>query len=281
MRRTALLVSVLFAGCDSDVIIGRYLNGPDGGGASTDGGASDGGADDGGQPDLTLRFTGPFVIQQGTTETWQHEVRNTEGGSALSVMVAVTLPSGVSVVSGCGAVDGGARCDAGTIGPVSVLAVPALYTTDAGVGWRTVTGAVSTPTAELNASNNTATFPIAVTGAGATPVPITGTRQLNLSACFGSNITSYAQCTAGSLVQGSMLLLDDAGVDTLGQGYAGFWGQSPHQRNLAFRFLNLVTGNTEFSYAGSAVDAGCFEGLIDVPPDSGTISSGAWQGCLQ
>jgi hypothetical protein len=294
MHRRALLLVLCAAACDLDVLVGRNFAGPDGGtadGGTADGGTADGGTADGGTADggdfdggvadsgtadagpasLIFGLDGTLVVQRGDTATYVATLFNDGGQASVPQLASLGFPSGVTFVSGtsCTGDGGAASCVFGPAAPAAAVSASAVAAVDAGLGWHDVTGSHAAASVIV---------PLAVTGTGGFVVPISGPRFLDVSACFGTNIMSYAQCTPPSLTMERILLLPDGGIDGADGGVAGVWGQSAHQRNLALRFLFVSTAMRGTSLAGASVTAVCFQGVIDDP--QGVHFAGAWEGCF-
>lgn len=231
---------------------------------------------DAGPANLRLDLTGPLVVQAADPGTFTATLTNSGGVASAPQLVVITFPPGLTFVSATGGCASSAAtevsCDLGMVpalSSVSGSATVTVFAPDSGLGWHQVSAAAG----PLDAST-----PLSATGVGALVLQVVAPRLLKVDACFGSNLYSYSQCTPASLVSATVMLLADGGIDSLDAGYYGQWGQSPHLRNLGFRFMAPPNINgTRFS--GASVSATCFEGVVDNP--MGTHNVGAFQGCLQ
>lgn len=240
--------------------------------------ATDAGAIDAGPADVVLSLSGLQVLEADAGPSlFALRVLNAGGSDALSTTVTLGLPGGVSAtaLSGCTATATTLTCDAGTVtSRAAVLSSPSL-TFELSPRWFELAGQVTTSSPELSTANNQATRAVAVTPPGLMPIIITGDRLLTVTFCTGTNISVFSQCVSGSQLTEVISLFADGGVldDTF---FPGFWGQSAHQRNLAFRFDDGTTRGA--SYSGGSVSTLCFEGVFD--DFAGVANSGAWRGCL-
>ncbi len=263
------------AGSDAGTDAGLDAGDDGGVDAGTDAGI-DAGFDagfDAGPPNLRLELRGPLTIELGTTETYFAVVSNDGGQDSMPISVSVAFPGEAAFVSGSGCVKNGVAldCDAGVVSAFVGSAAPSAQITvtgDAGRTWYQVTA---------QAGVLTATKPLVVTGVGVMALPIIGRRDADVTACFGSNIFSYSQCTPASLIYDHITFLPDGGM-TADAGYAGIWGQSPHLRNLGFRLLNPFDGGIGTSFSGASVDSTCFQGVITSP--QGMLYIGGFRACL-
>jgi len=262
-----------------------------GDGGAGDGGAGDGGAGDagfdagslgdGGPADLELTLTGDLVIDQLSVASYVARVANLGGSTAADASVRVTLPPGLALRSSvvCArAGDGGLLvCPVGDVPPgVTSTTAAFVLDTDAGPGWRDLTASVTTASLDVDAGNDSTTFFMAVTVPSALVFPVVSgfPRLVDITFCVGTGLTSFSQCTVSSYVTGSIELQSDGGLES-DAGFYGQWGQSPHQRNLAFRFYyGTIVGSR---FAGVATSASCFEGFID---SNGVYQRGVYQACL-
>ncbi|MBM4782659.1 MAG: hypothetical protein GQE15_33705 [Archangiaceae bacterium] len=243
-----------------------------------DGGVLDAGALDAGPPDLLPELFGVLAVERGDTVVFNAGVRNTGGSAALDASVSLTIPLGLSFRSGAGCVASTPQrvvCQVGDLAAQGVTTSALTLAADAGLGWRSIQALVASETADPQSSNDTATFQLAVTGVGTNVFTISAPRPAALDACFGSAVTAFAMCTPASLLSSLVTLLPDGGIDTRDAGYEGVWGQSTHERNVAFRFyFGTIAGR---GYAGAAVSATCAEGIVDAAP----TLPGAFRLCLQ
>ncbi|MBL8933032.1 MAG: hypothetical protein JNM69_00675 [Archangium sp.] len=276
------------AGVDDGGVMdaGAVDAGADAGGvmdAGTDAGAADaGGAPDAsvdaGPPDLLPELFGVLAVERGDTVIFNAGVRNTGAGTALDASVSLSIPFGLSFRSGAGCTASTPQqvvCQVGDLAAQSVATSALTLAADAGLGWRSIQALVASETPDPQTSNDTAIFQLAVTGVGANVFTVNAPRAVSLDACFGSAVTAFSMCTPGSLLSSVVVLLPDGGIDTLDAGYQGVWGQSMHQRNVAFRFyFGSIAGR---GYAGAAVSALCAEGIVDAAP----TLPGAFRLCLQ
>lgn len=250
-------------------------------GAPDAGSADAGGLDasiDAGPPDLLPELAGVLAVERGDTLIFNAGVRNAGASTAVDASVSLTIPLGLSFRSGAG-------CTASTPQQVVCLVgdVPAQSTSssaltlaaDAGLGWRAIQALVASETPDLLPTNDTGSFQLAVTGVGTNLFVVNAPRPAALDACFGPAVTAFAMCTPASLLSSVVTLLPDGGMDTRDAGFNGVWGQSTHERNVAFRFyFGTLQGR---GYAGAAVSAVCAEGIIDAAP----TLPGAFRLCLQ
>jgi hypothetical protein len=248
---------------------------PDGG--APDAGMLDAGAPgDGGPVDLLVGLTGDVVIDQNSIASYLARATNLGGSTALDASVIITLPPGLALRSStqCTADGGVITCPVGDVLAGDIALATFTVDTDAGRGWRDLLVRAQTESPDVDAGNDTTTFFMAVTAPSALVFPVMGPRTVDINFCVGTNLTSYSMCTPPSLVTGSIELLPDGGLES-DAGFFGQWAQSPHQRNIAWRFY--VGSTFGARYAGVAVSASCFEGVIDT---NGTYNRGAFQGCL-
>ena len=261
-----------------------------GDGGAGDAGVGDGGADagsvdagvdagapgDGGPVDLLLDFTGDVVIDQLSTAAYTVRALNLGGTTALDASVFITLPAGLALRSSATCtIDGGVlTCPVGDVLPGLAGVGSFVLETDAGPGWRDLLGVVTTASPDADAGNDGTTFFMAVTEPSAQVFPLAGPRSVDITFCVGMGLTSFAMCTPPSYVTGSIVLLSDGGLES-DAGFYGQWSQSPHQRNVAWRFYLGSTFGAR--YSGVAVGA-CFEGVLDV---NGMYNRGAFRGCPQ
>ena len=289
MRLSFLTLGLVAAlsSCRSDVVIAIYdelVETPD---AGNDAGASDAGTPDAGAPDagvdagladLALSLSGLQVIEvDAGPSLFVLSAFNSGNSDALDCSVTLGLPTGVTVAPPphCTATATTLTCDGGTVaaGATALTSAPLRFTLSP--RWFDLAGQVSSSSPELTGTNNQATQVVAVTPAGVMPIVIAGDRLMTLTFCSGTNITAFSQCVSGSQLTEIITLFSDGGIaDDI--GYPGFWGQSAHQRNLAFRFDDGTTRGA--SYSGGSVSAVCFEGVFD--NFAGVANSGAWRGCL-
>ena len=246
--------------------------GPVDAGSSGDAGSDAGAPVDAGPANFSLQITGPLVLQQGDPGTWRFFMFNDGGLAGQPDASVFTTPAGFTFQSGMSCADAGGTsitCTYPLLFSLEGATSTATLIAGAGFGWHDLT-------AQFEGQSQVVS--VSVTGIGNTVVPLTdGGYPLNIDACFGTSITSYSQCTPGSLISAPIILRPDGTIDSLDAGYLGIWGQSPHFRNLGFRFL-APNGNRGTSFSGFSVSPLCFEGVINNP--AGTPFTGAWRGCL-
>lgn len=226
--------------------------------------------------DLAVDFTGDIVIDQLSTAAYTVRALNLGGTTALDASVFITIPPGLGLRSSatCSFDGGTLSCPMGDVLPGAAGVGAFVLDTDAGPGWRDLRGVVTSASPDADAGNDATTFFMAVTVPSAQVFPIVAPRSVDITFCVGTNLTSFSMCTPPSYVTGSIVLMPDGGLESDG-GFYGQWSQSPHQRNVAWRFFIGSTFGAR--YSGVAVGA-CFEGVLDV---NGTYNRGAFQGCPQ
>jgi hypothetical protein len=221
---------------------------------------------------------GEIVVQRGDLLLFNAGARNLGGSDARDASVTLTIPLGLSWRAGPCTPTSPQRavCALGDIPSGGVSSAPITLAADAGLGWRSVQLVAATESPDSQDANDVSSVRVAVTGLGAQVVPVNAPRPAFLEACFGTGLTSFSVCTPASLLSSPVLLLPDGGVDTLDAGFDGLWSQSPHQRNIGFRFyFGAIFGR---QYAGASTTATCFEGVIDTTT---TFETGAFRLCLQ
>lgn len=255
--------------------------GPSDAGVADAGAPDAGGVDaglDAGPPDLLPELFGVLAVERGDTVIFNAGVRNSGASTALDASVSLTIPLGLSFRSGAGCTASTPQlvvCQVGDLVAQSVSTSALTLAADAGLGWRSIQAVVASETPDPQASNDTGNFQLAVTGVGTNVFTINAPRPAALDACFGPAVTSFSMCTPASLLSSLVTLLPDGGMDTRDAGFQGVWGQSMHQRNVAFRFyFGTINGR---GYAGAAVSVLCAEGIIDAAP----TLPGAFRLCLQ
>ncbi len=190
------------------------------------------------------------------------------------------MPSGVSLATapGCSVFSAAElHCDGGTLVPGARVDFPIVLTWPPDAGTYAFETSLLAPVAmDPNPMNDTATWVAAVTSVGGFVVPMNAPRVLDGIDCFGTNITSFSQCTPPSFITDRLWPMPDGGVENDG-GAESRWEQSASQRNLCMRF-ELPLGGTVFY--GVSVSALCFEGGIDdfVTPQRNV---GAFRVCAQ
>ena len=247
-----------------------------------DAGAADaGGPDasiDAGPPDLLPELAAVLAVERGDTVIFNAGVRNTGASTAIDASVSLTIPLGLSFRSGAGCTASSPQqvvCQVGDIGSQSASSSALTLAADAGLGWRSIQAVVASGTPDPQSANDAASFQLAVTGVGTNLFLVNAPRPAALDACFGPAVTAFSMCTPASLLSSLVTLLPDGGMDTRDAGFQGVWGQSTHQRNVAFRFyFGSLNGR---GYAGAAVSALCAEGIVDAAP----TLPGAFRLCLQ
>ncbi len=255
---------------------GGMSGGASGGG--TAGGSVGGGAPGDGGPDLAITLTCPLCLETGSTSVATMTIENLGGAPSAGVDATLTLPAGASFVSATGCISAGqqVRCDGGTLaaGARQDIAITLAWPPTSGM--HRFTAAVSASSVDTNALNDTTDAFSAITIVGSVVAPVNAPRMLDGFACFGTNLMSYAQCTAPSLIFERTYPQLDGGVENDG-GVPGRWQQSASQRNFCMKFDGPLGGSL---FYGVAVSANCYEGLIDdfqIPEPR----VGAWRGCLQ
>jgi Domain of unknown function DUF11 len=294
MRRLCLLFVLpgLF-GCPAEVVLGRYrLNG--GADASIalvdagledasvafDAGAADAGVLDAGAPfaDLQVSLSGPMVLEQSEFGTYVLRVANVGALSAASTVVVFAPPVGFNFQSAgtCALSSNMVTCDFGDLDGGSTSSANVTLGAGGEYGWGDFTLSASSSTPDRTPSDNTLLGALAATPPG-TPTVTVVPQFIDVTGCRGTNIAAFSQCVSGSTMVERYSLLADGGL-TDDAGYVGVWGQSGHQRNLAFRFHDAATGQQQAGFVGGSVSAQCFEGPIDL---GGVPYVGAWRGCVQ
>ena len=255
---------------------------PDGGSVDAgtdDGGPKDAGATDGGLADLALDPVFPWVLEvDGGATEFTVRVRNI-GAADINTVIELTLVAGMAAIVKPGCIEDGGllTCSLGVVPAGSSTTLVAPVTLDGGPRWFDVQAAVYGTSLETTQTNNKVTLHGVRTPSGTTPlaVPIGAPGLTN--ACFGTNITRYAQCVPGSRITEVLVFFADGGMSEADGGPPGFWAQGPTQRNLAFRF-GFLGGMHLASFSGATDGGTCFEGVIDnvmsVP------NSGAFQLCF-
>lgn len=248
-----------------------------------DGGQKDAGVDagaaDSGLADLTVDPIFPWVLEvDGGATEFTVRVRNI-GAADINTVVELTLAAGMAAIVKPGCIEDGGllTCSLGIVPAGSSTTLVAPVTLDGGPRWFDVQAAVYGTSLETTQTNNKVMLHGVRTPSGTTPlaVPIGAPGLTN--ACFGTNITRYAQCVPGSRITEVLVFFADGGMSEADGGPPGFWAQGPTQRNLAFRF-GFLGGMHLASFSGATDGGTCFEGVIDnvmsVP------NSGAFQLCF-
>jgi hypothetical protein len=262
--------------------VGGGASGGIGGGASggVGGGASGGIASDGGPADVSVTLACPRCIEQGTSTTTTVILENIGGSVATSVGATVTLPAGVSLVTAPGCTPLSATllsCDAGLldVGARRLVPITVVWPMTP-LGARDVVATATSSSADGDAGNDSTRVVVGLTSVGSQAVPVSPPRVMDALVCFGTMLTSYAQCTPPSLSGETLWVEADAGVAN-DAGVPSVWDQAPGQRNFCMEFQGPSGGTFFF---GAAVSATCFEGLVDnvaIPEPA----VGAWRGCLR
>ena len=262
--------------CDTEVVLGLFREVVADAGVADDGGAAFG-SQDAGTPDLTLASNGLWLVEVGEDYVVDLTVRNPGSGLAQDTSIDLSWPMGGTFVSSpdCVGTVVSARCGVGAVDARASKRVSATVNLGPSPRWLELSARAFSSSLDQNPADNYLDVPIALTPVGLAPVALTGERSFTVQSCFGRTITTFSQCMAGSLQTGQALLHADGGLEDP-TGVFGFWGQSTHQRNVAWRYVNR-DGSRGSSFVGASVSATCFEGVFD---DTSAVTSGAWRGCL-
>lgn len=263
--------------CDTEVVLGLFREVVADGGVVDDGGTSSG-AQDAGTPDLTLTNDGLWLLQTGTDYVVDLTLRNSGSAAALDSSIDLGWPMDSTFVSSpdCVANVLSARCSVGAVTAQTSKRVSSRLNLGPAPHWLELSARAVSSSIDQNPADNSVVIPVALTPAGAMPVALTGERSFTLESCFDRTVTAFSRCMAGRIQLGQVLLHADGGVEDP-TGAFGFWGQSTHQRNVAWRYV-ARDGTRGASFVGGSVSATCFEGVFD--DNSGAVTSGAWRGCL-
>lgn len=265
-----------FSACGAEVVLGLFRDVPDAG--LVDDGGTAFGSQDAGTPDLTLINTGPWLVETGTDYVVDLTVRNPGSGPALDTSIDLGWPMAGTFISSpdCTANVLSARCSVGLVAAQSSRRISSTLNLGPSPQWLDLSARAFSSSLDQDPTDNYLVVPVALTPAGTMPVALTGERSFTVQSCFDRTITNFSRCMAGRIQSGQVLLHADGGVEDP-VGVFGFWGQSTHQRNVAWRYLNR-DGTRGASFIGGAVSATCFEGVFD--DGRGGVTSGAWRGCL-
>lgn len=264
-----------FSACDTEVVLGLFREVADAG--VVDDGGTAFGSQDAGTPDLTLASNGLWLVEVGEDYVVDLSVRNPGSGLVRDTSVDLSWPMEVTFLASSECVAGpqSARCDAGVLMPGASTRVALRLNLGPSPHWLELSTRAFSSSRDQNPADNYLPIFVALTPAGAMPVALSGERSFTVQSCFDRTITSFSRCMAGRIQTGQVLLHADGGVEDP-VGVFGFWGQSTHQRNVAWRYLNR-DGSRGSSFVGASVSATCFEGVFD---DTSAVTSGAWRGCL-
>jgi hypothetical protein len=291
MRRLLVFLVLPLMACPAEVVLGRYrLNGPLDAGTPLDAGANDaavafdagvpdGGADgglvDSGVPfaSLEVSLTGAVVLEQGETTTWSLQLHNPGTLTALRARAVITKPPDFAFLgsTGCALSATEATCDLGDVDAGATVTATLDLNANGEYGWNSF----DVTTTFLDGGTQLLNAGIAETPPGGVAVNVLP-QVLDVTGCRGMNIRAFSQCVPGSTTIERYELFVDGGL-TDDAGYDGLWGQSNHQRNVAFRFRDIATGQLQGGFVGASVSAQCFEGVIDV---GGVHYVGAWRACV-
>lgn len=260
--------------CDTEVVLGLFRAAVDAG-AVDDGGTAFG-SQDAGTPDLRLGSNGPWLFEVGDFAV-DLSVGNPGSGTALETSVDLAWPMEVAFVSSSDCVAGAvtARCSVGALAPQATRRLTSTLSLTS-PRWLELTARAFSSSLDQTPADNYLSVSFAITPVGTMSVALAGERSFTLQSCFDRAVTTFSGCGAGSVQTGRVLLHTDGGVEDP-TGVFGFWSQSSHQRNVAWRFVNR-DGTRGASFVGGSVSATCFEGVFD--DSSGAVTSGAWRGCL-
>lgn len=267
-----------FSACDTEVVLGLFREVVIADAGVVDDGGTASGSQDAGTPDLTMVNSGLWLVETGTDYVVDLTLRNSGSGPALDTSIDLGWPMDSTFVSSpdCAANVLSARCGVGVVAAQSTKRVASTLNLGPSPHWLEISVRAFSASVDQNPADNYLVVPVALTPAGLMPVALTGERSFTVQSCFDRTITSFSRCMAGRIQTGQVLLHADGGVEDPA-GVFGFWGQSTHQRNVAWRYLNR-DGTRGASFVGGSVSATCFEGVFD--DSSGAVTSGAWRGCL-
>lgn len=263
--------------CDTEVVLGLFHQlAADAG--DVDGGRTAFGSQDAGTPDLVLVNAGGWLLEAGTDYVVDVTVTNPGLAAALDTSVDLGWPMETTFVSsaGCVANPPTARCAIGVLSPQASRRVTTTLNLGAAPHWLEISARAFSTSLDQNPADNYLVLPVALTPTGTVPVALSGERSFSVQSCFDPTITSFSRCVVGRIQTGQVLLHADGGVEDA-TGVFGFWSQSTHHRNVAWRYVNR-DGTRGASFVGGSVSATCFEGVFD--DSSGAVTSGAWRGCL-
>lgn len=224
------------------------------------------------RPDLTSAITQSTVPYVYATARYTVTVSNVGRATASSPQVVIQLPvthgSTVGVlgtVSGksTGCVQSGTRITCtmssitkGNSGSVYVdIAYP--ETTSA----LTMTAAPTTSTTESSTTNNNSSYVALVNNY---TVAFTAPHDFTNDHCTGTSLTSYFECTSGSVsTHESTFNLDGSISFTAEPTYSGTWSQ-PTSDSLVFEYYD-ETGAIVAEFEGYGTSATCWEGVTTFP----------------
>lgn len=248
-------------------------------GGPKDSGIADAGSLDAGIADLTLDPALPTVLEpDGGPLEFLIRFRNI-GALPTIGRTELVPPPGMSVlpIAGCLEDGGTTFCPLGALaaGASTTLRVPFAFT--AGPRWFDLSVSVLANSPEESLANNKVLLHAVLTPSSTNALAVTTGAPTLTTACFGTNITRYAQCVPGSRLSSMLVFFADGGLTEADGGPPGFWAQGPGQRNLAFRF-GFLGGMSLNSFSGATDGGTCFEGVVD--NNMGVPNSGAFQLCF-
>lgn len=283
-RRLAILAAVVssVSACRSDVVVGIF----------NDPLVTDAGPADAGDVDAGVRDAGPNAVDLALTVRvlWVTEVdagpaafdvtlQNAGSVPASDVRLDLSWTTSIRLISSpdCLPSGVGGSCELGLFEAGASRRLQAEVALGDTPLWFPIGTRAVTSSEEPNRDNNYAPFAVALTQAGVTIVPIDGERAMTFELCPRPEATTFALCPQGLAMPISVAFHADGGIeDTIPM--RGFWGQSPHRRNVAFRFMN-PDGTVGTSFVGGSIGPGCFEGTFE--NGFGGAIAGSWRGCLR
>lgn len=218
--------------------------------------------------DLTssiTRSTTPYVYQSARyTVAVRNSGNATASGSSVVIQLPVTHGSTVVVLGTLGAksascTQSGTRLTC-TLGSISRGATSSVYFDIAfpeSTSALVLTSAPTTTSSESSTTNNGASYTAALNNY---TVSFTAPHGFTNSHCTGTGLTSYFECTSGSLSSHDTTFNADGSL-TIDEapGYTGTWSQ-PTSDSLTFEYYD-ETGALVAEFEGYGTTTSCWEGI--------------------
>ena len=227
--------------------------------------------------DLELTLGGPASGGLNDVVSVSAAVENIGARSARDVALTIPIPAAATVSgypSACSASASALTCTWGRLRAGRSEVVSFDLTLPGQAGPVTLSGAVTTSSADADPGNNADAITIDVE---APQIPLSGGEVTMGAACYGSGPLVFADCEAApsSILTGTFTINANGTATPDDPNYSATWSQADPTQLLIVVTENL--NNTVVStWTGSAVTANCFQGTIAT--SSGWY--GAWEGCF-